>query len=249
MLIDNEAINTIFKAGVAVWLYWMLPRKKLLLTAIGWFGCYLALKWLQLRKMERWNSTATAPLLSCPLSSFGSCTNTRGNILGIQLKTTPLDYSSEARFHAKLAQYFSYAQNNGYISENTVVVLPEYTGTWLVESMTRSAYLTWDLHQLLAAQLVIISLHLPTFLVSLIRSRSVINFDGFVDSDRADNQRCCRLLMPFLCSALPIPQGYTRILSDLWPSSTDARSLLALLFFQNLTLISKGTQSSRLLLC
>ncbi|MFW9081346.1 nitrilase-related carbon-nitrogen hydrolase [Pseudomonas sp. P2757] len=58
----------------------------------------------------------------------------RGNLLGIQPELYPTDYQSPARLHRKLAAYLQQAQDQGLLSEKTVVVLPEHIGTWLMIS-------------------------------------------------------------------------------------------------------------------
>jgi predicted amidohydrolase len=59
-------------------------------------------------------------------------TNTgRGNLLGLQPCLATADYASEAAFLARLKSYFGAAQQRGWLGERTVVVLPEYLGTWL----------------------------------------------------------------------------------------------------------------------
>jgi predicted amidohydrolase len=56
------------------------------------------------------------------------------NIVGIQPYMLPEDYMSEGHFYEKLKTYFDAAQQAGYLRANTVVLLPEYLGTWLVIS-------------------------------------------------------------------------------------------------------------------
>lgn len=56
----------------------------------------------------------------------------RGNLVGIQPYLLPVDYSSEAAFLGKLNAYFASAKRRGVLNPKSVVVLPEYTGTWLV---------------------------------------------------------------------------------------------------------------------
>lgn len=56
----------------------------------------------------------------------------RGNLVGIQPYLLPVDYSSEAAFLAKLNAYFASAKRRGVLNPKSIVVLPEYTGTWLV---------------------------------------------------------------------------------------------------------------------
>lgn len=56
----------------------------------------------------------------------------RGNLVGIQPYFLPVDYSSETAFFNKLDGYFSEAKKRGVLNPKSIVVLPEYTGTWLV---------------------------------------------------------------------------------------------------------------------
>ncbi len=57
----------------------------------------------------------------------------RGNLLGIQPWMTPDDYRSEETFRQKLNAYLQTAKDSGLISPlKTIVILPEYLGTWLV---------------------------------------------------------------------------------------------------------------------
>lgn len=55
-----------------------------------------------------------------------------GNLLGVQPFMAPLDYASEERFYAKLAAYLEIAGQKGWLDEKTIVIWPEYLGTWLV---------------------------------------------------------------------------------------------------------------------
>lgn len=59
----------------------------------------------------------------------------RGNLLGIQPWMTPDDYRDGLRFRKKLHAYLQTAKDSGLIvPQKTIVVLPEYLGTWLVAS-------------------------------------------------------------------------------------------------------------------
>ncbi|MEQ8416663.1 MAG: nitrilase-related carbon-nitrogen hydrolase [Imperialibacter sp.] len=59
-------------------------------------------------------------------------TYTKGNIVGIQPYMVPADYRSADALYAKLNRYLSIAKKNGCFTAATVVVFPEYIGTWLV---------------------------------------------------------------------------------------------------------------------
>jgi hypothetical protein len=56
----------------------------------------------------------------------------RGNLVGIQPWMTAADYASADTFRARLATWFDVAKERGWLLPDTVVVLPEYVGTWLV---------------------------------------------------------------------------------------------------------------------
>lgn len=57
---------------------------------------------------------------------------TAGNIVGIQPYMLPADYLSEELFFQKMDAYFNKAEQAGFFGDKTVVLLPEYLGTWLV---------------------------------------------------------------------------------------------------------------------
>jgi Carbon-nitrogen hydrolase len=56
----------------------------------------------------------------------------KGNVVGINPFMIPIDYASEQHFYAKLDGYLQAAKLAGWLSDKTVVVFPEYIGTWLV---------------------------------------------------------------------------------------------------------------------
>lgn len=56
----------------------------------------------------------------------------RGYLVGIQPYMVPSDYSCEESFFSKLDVYFHKAQDQGLLTRKSVVLLPEYLGTWLV---------------------------------------------------------------------------------------------------------------------
>ena len=56
----------------------------------------------------------------------------RGNLLGIQPFVVPGDYASGETFYAKMDGYLDVAFHRGWLGERTIVVFPEYVGTWLV---------------------------------------------------------------------------------------------------------------------
>jgi hypothetical protein len=54
------------------------------------------------------------------------------NIVGIQPFIVPQDFLTEDHFYGKMKGYFDQARSSGFFKVNTVVLLPEYLGTWLV---------------------------------------------------------------------------------------------------------------------
>lgn len=55
-----------------------------------------------------------------------------GNVVGIEPVMEPLDYATADRFRNKIAGYLDAAKDQGWIAENTIVLLPEHLATWLV---------------------------------------------------------------------------------------------------------------------
>jgi len=75
------------------------------------------------------------------------------NVIAIQPEMRTQDYASEAHFYQKIEQYFLLAKENNWIQKNTVVLLPEYLGTWLVvnqekQSVMEAATLTSAMMQM-----------------------------------------------------------------------------------------------------
>ena len=56
----------------------------------------------------------------------------KGNAVGVSPYMTPQDYASPQHFMSKLDGYMQAAQVRGWLTPRTVVVFPEYIGTWLV---------------------------------------------------------------------------------------------------------------------
>jgi len=56
----------------------------------------------------------------------------RGNLLGIEPYMIPQDYVSKESFFNKLKSYLLAAQLQKWLNEKTIVVFPEYVGSWLV---------------------------------------------------------------------------------------------------------------------
>ena len=56
----------------------------------------------------------------------------RGNLLGIEPYMIPQDYASKETFFNKLNYYLLAAQREKWLNEKTILVFPEYIGSWLV---------------------------------------------------------------------------------------------------------------------
>jgi predicted amidohydrolase len=84
-----------------------------------------------------WASTGRDLPLPAADSNFRAVTtwgvdSGRGNLVGIQPYLLPPDYSSETAFLAKMDGYFREAKKRHVLTPKSIVVLPEYVGTWLV---------------------------------------------------------------------------------------------------------------------
>ncbi len=110
--------------------YWPLTSKRmkklfvlLSLIIIAW-----AL-WMYTGRKHAWTKSELALDLTEELLVDSACTK---NVVGIQPYMLPQDYLSETRFYEKMRGYFEEARSAHYFTPNSVVLLPEYLGTWLV---------------------------------------------------------------------------------------------------------------------
>jgi predicted amidohydrolase len=55
----------------------------------------------------------------------------RGNLLGVEPYMTQQDFASKEAFFKKLNSYLSAAQRQNWLNEKTIVIFPEYIGSWL----------------------------------------------------------------------------------------------------------------------
>jgi predicted amidohydrolase len=104
----------------------------------------------------------------CEIAELGTPSE-RGNLLGIQPWMRQEDYASEASFFARLDAYFQAARQKGWIQEKTIIVLPEYLGTWLVVAGENSAVV--HASTLAAAMRRLISSHPLAFAREILASR------------------------------------------------------------------------------
>ncbi|WP_036057606.1 nitrilase-related carbon-nitrogen hydrolase [Leptospira noguchii] len=77
------------------------------------------------------------------VESFGKDLK-KGNLLGIQPWMDPIDYSNEINFSKKIQSYLEEANKKGYINSKTIVVFPEYLGTWLVIAGEKTSVIESD---------------------------------------------------------------------------------------------------------
>jgi predicted amidohydrolase len=65
----------------------------------------------------------------------------KGNVIGINAFMVPDDYASRQHFFSKLDGYLNVCKQKKWLNAKTVVIFPEYIGTWLViEGEKRSAF-------------------------------------------------------------------------------------------------------------
>lgn len=106
--------------------------KKILLTLLILWGAYYF--WTTLDK----TTPLSPPARIDYVQSFGQNTN-KGNLLGIQPFVLPAHYASEGNFEQLIRAYFDRAKAEYLlIPQKTIVVLPEYFGTWLVVAQEKT---------------------------------------------------------------------------------------------------------------
>lgn len=93
----------------------------------------------------------------------------RGNLLGIQPWMRQADYASEDAFFTRLDGYFRAAAEQGWITKKTIVVLPEYLGTWLVTAGENDAVIAAP--TIAAAMRQLITSHPGAFVGELLFAR------------------------------------------------------------------------------
>lgn len=93
----------------------------------------------------------------------------RGNLLGIQPFMTTADYISGESFFAKLNSYLEIANQKGWVNERTIVIWPEYIGTWLV--IAGEGPRVYDAKNLNSAMFVLALRHLPQLALNLISAK------------------------------------------------------------------------------
>jgi hypothetical protein len=103
----------------------------------------------------------------------------RGNLLGIQPFMVPVDYASEERFRAKTDGYLDAASRRGWLNDRTIVVFPEYVGTWLVAAGERGG--VYRAQNIAAAMRTLVLSHPVAFVKALLsaRARDAVKYSLF----------------------------------------------------------------------
>jgi hypothetical protein len=71
-------------------------------------------------------------LSSLEIVNVGTKDSADGNIIGMQPYLTAADYANETGFYSVLNAYLERARSAGLLNAKTIVVFPEYIGSWLV---------------------------------------------------------------------------------------------------------------------
>jgi len=93
----------------------------------------------------------------------------RGNLLGIEPYITAADYASAQALGSKLDGYMSAARARGWLNDRTIVVLPEYFGTWLVLANEPASVFQTD--KLATAEIRLVLHHIFGFLWQLLTAK------------------------------------------------------------------------------
>ncbi len=103
------------------------------LKRYGWAGlAILALLWAGWSLSCRSHSLTSVDLEIEQVYNISGEAICERNVVGIQPFMRTEDYLSEQQFRAKMSGYFEEARKAGFLRERTIVLLPEYLGTWLV---------------------------------------------------------------------------------------------------------------------
>ena len=85
----------------------------------------------------------------------------KGNLLGVQPWLVPQDYANPATLAAKFSAYLQAARDKGWLTDKTIAVFPEYTGTWLIAAGEKRSIYTEPSSE--AAMTTVALTHLPEF--------------------------------------------------------------------------------------
>jgi hypothetical protein len=98
-------------------------------------------------RYDRVNENPLPPSIQVKIlsASYGHPDSADGNIIGMQPYLTANDYANEAGFYQQLDLYMAEARSKGFISPRTIVVFPEYIGSWLVAAHEKKKVYNPDL--------------------------------------------------------------------------------------------------------
>jgi predicted amidohydrolase len=92
----------------------------------------LAWIWSMLGRVGDQPLSQAPDLKGLEMVSYGNSDSAQGNIIGMQPFLTTIDYANEASFYQVLRANLLQAKANGFLNIKTIVVFPEYIGSWLV---------------------------------------------------------------------------------------------------------------------
>src|ERR1700690_624391 len=92
-----------------------------------------------------------------------------GNLLGIEPYIAAADYASTEALQSKLDGYMAEAKRRGWLNEKTIILLPEYFGTWLVLADEPESVFQTD--KLAVAEQRLVLRHILGFLWQLISTK------------------------------------------------------------------------------
>lgn len=80
------------------------------------------------------------PIDSVVISFEANAANqSKGNLVGIQAVMTPGDYSSQEAFQNQIKNYLFDASAKQFLNPKSIIIFPEYLGTWLVAMEEKAA--------------------------------------------------------------------------------------------------------------
>ncbi|MBW7857146.1 MAG: carbon-nitrogen hydrolase family protein [Leptonema sp. (in: Bacteria)] len=110
-----------------------------------------------------------SPLVPIELQVDGA--PTKSILLGFEPYLTQFNYSTEEAFYSELNRYFNRAKSESYIvKDNTVVILPEYLGTWLAVAEEDKSLFAED--SLESAMTGLVTNHIFSFLTTYLFGKS-----------------------------------------------------------------------------
>ena len=108
----------------------------------------------------------------------------RGNLLGIEPYIVAADYASAQTLQCKVDGYMSEAKGRGWLNEKTIILLPEYFGTWLVLADEPESIFRTD--KLAIAEQRLVLRHLFGFLWQLLTAKEKGKLEAAVFRLKAD---------------------------------------------------------------